>query len=360
MTSTQIATIGTQVIGWKLVLKNVVYCQGGCTWSTAFGNTVWNGTDGTLTFASDTLTGFNVNVSSVDPSVNSVSKWECLSTTYFSTDGILLLKSTQVFKHTNGLHMAYLCLTLKDVSSPDAYYFYRTHAQTPSLNNERIKISQTGSFTTQGQICGDVPPVHEFHYMVKQGKELTSRQFCPPSLLAKMDYNVTSAGGANSCTSSVDDWDVCTNKTEMVFNYTTCATQMLYSSAGKVYCMFNMTATNDYAIVYVEDNQFICVVSNTAGTAASFVGGHCGQTDHTPTSFAKQGGVDVGFTVTMTAKDAVSAGIGSCPVNSINGAFVIEKSTPPDAVSAGIGSRPVSSINGTLNKDALPEMSVEE
>ncbi|KAH3734767.1 hypothetical protein DPMN_041214 [Dreissena polymorpha] len=45
-----------------------------------------------------------------------------------------------------------------------------------------------------------------------------------------MDYNVTSAGGANSCTSSVDDWDVCTNKTEMVFNYTTCATQMLYSS----------------------------------------------------------------------------------------------------------------------------------
>ncbi|KAH3734768.1 hypothetical protein DPMN_041215 [Dreissena polymorpha] len=53
-------------------------------------------------------------------------------------------------------------------------------------------------------------------------------------------------------------------------------------------------------------------------------------------------------------------GIGSCPVNSINGAFVIEKSTPPDAVSAGIGSRPVSSINGTLNKDALPEMSVEE
>ncbi|KAH3734754.1 uncharacterized protein LOC127850651 [Dreissena polymorpha] len=58
--------------------------------------------------------------------------------------------------------------------------------------------------------------------------------------------------------------------------------------------------------------------------------------------------------------DAVSAGIGSCPVNSINGAFVIEKSTPPDAVSAGIGSRPVSSINGTLNKDALPEMSVEE
>ncbi|KAH3785962.1 hypothetical protein DPMN_164058 [Dreissena polymorpha] len=44
-------------------------------------------------------------------------------------------------------------------------------AMEPSLNNERIKIHQAETFTTKAQICGATPPVQEFHYMVKQGKQ---------------------------------------------------------------------------------------------------------------------------------------------------------------------------------------------
>ncbi|KAH3755760.1 hypothetical protein DPMN_190459 [Dreissena polymorpha] len=45
-----------------------------------------------------------------------------------------------------------------------------------------------------------------------------------------MEYNVTSSNGAVSCTGPADSWDVCTDKTKMTFNYSTCATQMMYSS----------------------------------------------------------------------------------------------------------------------------------
>ncbi|KAH3755761.1 hypothetical protein DPMN_190460 [Dreissena polymorpha] len=53
----------------------------------------------------------------------------------------------------------------------DLHPLIHLSAMEPSLNNERIKIHQSETFTTKAQICGATPPMQEFYYMVKQGKQ---------------------------------------------------------------------------------------------------------------------------------------------------------------------------------------------
>ena len=61
------------------------------------------------------------------------------------------------------------------------------------------------------------------------GFESSAKQYCPPSLLARMDYNYTGSDSSVACSGSNDDWDVCTDRMVMTFNYSTCAQQMANS-----------------------------------------------------------------------------------------------------------------------------------
>ena len=54
------------------------------------------------------------------------------------------------------------------------------------------------------------------------GHESDSKQYCPPSLLARMDYSYTGSVTSTACQSSVDDCDVCTDRIIITFDYTTC------------------------------------------------------------------------------------------------------------------------------------------
>ena len=55
------------------------------------------------------------------------------------------------------------------------------------------------------------------------GHESDSKQYCPPSLLARMDYSYTGSDTSTACQLSVDDWDVCTDRIIITFDYTTCS-----------------------------------------------------------------------------------------------------------------------------------------
>ena len=67
------------------------------------------------------------------------------------------------------------------------------------------------------------------------GSESSARQYCPPSLLAKMDYTYTGRDTTVACDSSADNWDVCTDRMIMNFNYTTCSQKMAYSGISQKY-----------------------------------------------------------------------------------------------------------------------------
>ena len=61
------------------------------------------------------------------------------------------------------------------------------------------------------------------------GFESASKQYCPPSLLQKADYTYYSPGSAATCTGSTENWDVCSDRQIMTFDYSSCAQKMAYS-----------------------------------------------------------------------------------------------------------------------------------
>ncbi|XP_060580681.1 uncharacterized protein LOC132737413, partial [Ruditapes philippinarum] len=215
--------------------------------------------------------------------------------------------STDTFSHVGGTWTSFVCLEMTKVTD-NSYYYYQKHDQLDSggSGDERVKSDTDGTITGKSNICGSTAvPTAEFHFMVKSGSESASNQYCSPSLLAKMDYTLDTLG-VETCAGTVDYWDVCTNRTTMTFNYTTCPSEMLYSSGGEVYCMANLTSTYEYTVVYNTDAsptyRFACIVSNSAGTEASIVYKNC-TIDQTPTTNAKQhDGTNIGALVTMEAK----------------------------------------------------------
>ncbi|XP_060570755.1 uncharacterized protein LOC132729036 [Ruditapes philippinarum] len=288
---------------WIWLQVTLDFSEGGCTWPAAFVSSTWrDNTRGDITFGTDTLQGWSIQMYG-----STVSNWECLDQSYFDSEGILIIKSTDTFSHVGGTWTSFVCLEMTKVTD-NSYYYYQKHDQLDSggSGDERVKSETDGTITGKSNICGSTAvPTAEFHFMVKSGSESASKQYCSPSLLAKMDYTLDTLG-VETCAGTVDDWDVCTNRTTMTFNYTTCASEMLYSSGGEVYCMANLTSTYEYTVVYNTDAsptyRFACIVSNSAGTEASIVYKNC-TIDQTPTTNAKQhDGTNIGALVTMEAK----------------------------------------------------------
>lgn len=291
----------TIVIGASITFSPYVFCKGGCTWPSPWVNTTWrDNTRGDITFHTDTLTGWTMTAQG-----STIRNWECLDNSSFSSDGILLMKATDTFRIGGLTYIPYLCIATTKITDY-SYYYYQQHDQDPNGGYERGKFSTDGFITSKATVCSNTAPVPtaEFHFLLLPGYESAAKQWCPPSLLARMDYTYTSTAGAVSCDTSTDNWDVCTNRTTMTFNYTTCGTQMLYSTSGTLYCMVNFTSTYEYGLVYNTDAsptyRFSCIVSNTAGSAASVVYKNC-TVNQTPTTYAKQAdGTNIGYLVTMT------------------------------------------------------------
>ncbi|XP_053399590.1 uncharacterized protein LOC123557252 [Mercenaria mercenaria] len=292
---------------WFWILFEVApkFCEGGCTWPTTFVSSTWrDNTRGDIIFGTGTLTGWSITVQGT-----TVDQWECLDQSYFDTEGILIIKSTETFDYVGGTWTTFICFEMTMITE-DSYYYYQKHDQIDTGGYERGKFDTDGTITGKANICGtNTVPAAEFHFMVKSGSESASKQYCSPSLLAKMDYTHTDDQGAETCQDTTDDWDVCTDRTMMTFDYTSpaCSTEMAYSSGGQVYCMVNLTSTYEYTVVYNADAsptyRFACIVSNSAGTAASVVYNNC-TIGQTPTSYAKlHDGSDIGYLVTMTAKE---------------------------------------------------------
>lgn len=72
-----------------------------------------------------------------------------------------------------------------------------------------------------------------FSKLFQTGSEESAKQYCPPSLLKKMDYVYTGSDSSVACNTSADNWDVCTDRKIMSFNYTSCAQKMAYSGKCK-------------------------------------------------------------------------------------------------------------------------------
>lgn len=66
-------------------------------------------------------------------------------------------------------------------------------------------------------------------FILSLGSETISAIECPNTLLFTGDYTYTNGSGAVACDTTADVIDVCSNTSQVLFNYTTCAQKIAFS-----------------------------------------------------------------------------------------------------------------------------------
>ncbi|WAQ97744.1 hypothetical protein MAR_022117 [Mya arenaria] len=214
-----------------------ISAYGQCTFESPFSNSAWyDNTKGELTFTGTTMSGWSFTIFGGSTAIRS---WRCVD---HVTDTYLVLRTTSTFGVTvTGVTKSvygYVCLALTRLSDA-SYIYYQQH--------------------------DDVA---------------TAAVTCPDSLLHVADYTVTSSDGTLTC-NGTDSWDVCTDVTQMTFDYTTCTTEVMFSAGGVLTCVATVTSGGyDYITVYNQDtaitsstNRFACI--STSGRWSSVAPGNC-------------------------------------------------------------------------------------
>ncbi|XP_052796641.1 uncharacterized protein LOC128229037 isoform X2 [Mya arenaria] len=269
---------------WSIVFLGILYqsenAYGQCTFESPFSNSAWyDNTKGELTFTGTTMSGWSFTIFGGSTAIRS---WRCVD---HVTDTYLVLRTTSTFGVTvTGVTKSvygYVCLALTRLSDA-SYIYYQQHVQEPQVRYERMRLSTEGTLSNSSQVCDTdlTVPVSEYHVLVKTDDVATAAVTCPDSLLHVADYTVTSSDGTLTC-NGTDSWDVCTDVTQMTFDYTTCTTEVMFSAGGVLTCVATVTSGGyDYITVYNQDtaitsstNRFACI--STSGRWSSVAPGNC-------------------------------------------------------------------------------------
>ncbi|CAG2216467.1 unnamed protein product [Mytilus edulis] len=121
------------------------------------------------------------------------------------------------------------------------------HVSKPFNTSSYRGISMSWSNQVIMSVNPSTPPVtEEFHVMVKSGYESNIKQWFPTPLLGNF-YYTHNDGSSDTCGAS-SVWDDCTNRTEAVFNYTLCSTQVLFSADGQLNCATYLSSGDTYYV----------------------------------------------------------------------------------------------------------------
>ncbi|XP_052276772.1 uncharacterized protein LOC127875997 [Dreissena polymorpha] len=258
---------------------------GQCTFTDPFLSSTWlDNTKDTLVFTTNQMSGWAFNALRTTGNPLKINTWQCVD---YVPDKYLVLRTIASFTvdilgtNTPRLH-AYLCMKLTKITNT-SYIYYQQNAQRSRLGYERLHVTSNASLTNYTQVCDDsiTVPTTEYHVIIKSGQAANSVITCPDSLLFSADYYVTGSDGTSNCTNTNDVWDVCSNITQMTFNYSTCSTQVMFSAGGVLSCVANVSSGGyDYVTVYNQDatltgtaTRFACI--STSGRYSSVAPGNC-------------------------------------------------------------------------------------
>ncbi|KAL3880356.1 hypothetical protein ACJMK2_032600 [Sinanodonta woodiana] len=299
--------------------------EGACTFPSEFQNTEWyDSNKGTITFNTSVLSGWSFTAFGT-----TVSTWNCLSTSYYSS-GYLLMSGINTLKVSGQTYYSYLCLKLTKITEY-SYTYLRVNAEQTTASNERVYVSNTSSVTSFSSICdvGNIEPSSQFHVLIKSGSNVNdTKQTCPTSVLGNFDYVYNdSTTKTLSCNSSTDQWVVCNDRQTMTFNYSTCSQTMAYSKGGFVWCVHSVVGTYTYLMVFNNDStsiidsnkyyRFTCFVVSDSSTSASMVYGSC-KKGQTPYTYAQDSVSGSNIGALLTLKSYVTCPILSSSTSSDN------------------------------------------
>lgn len=94
-----------------------------------------------------------------------------------------------------------------------------------------------------------------YTYLIFSGYIKYAAQKCPTPFLGSFNYTFKNSSTTYCDSKSV--WDVCSNPTQMVVNYTLCSTRQFYSDGGVAYCAYSTYVGSTYYITVVDADSTV-------------------------------------------------------------------------------------------------------
>ncbi|XP_060586066.1 uncharacterized protein LOC132741821 [Ruditapes philippinarum] len=273
----------------------ILEVNGDCTWPTEFNSNQWHDSSrGILTFGTKSMQGWTFQPTST----LTVNSWDCVSVSTYSTDGRILLITSQPFSLFSTNYYAYLCITVTKITE-SSYSYYINHEIQHNVNFERAFIYPANNLTDHNTICSNSGASGgEYQMLVKEGSEFAAKVHCPWHFLGQYGYTHTTSDAVTTCDQSSSKISTCTNTQHMKFDYIACATKVAYSVSDTLWCINNVVeGETNYVMVFngndassLIDNQsiyrFTCIAVSGDVTKASVSPRYC-QKDQTPALFPR-------------------------------------------------------------------------
>ncbi|XP_056011731.1 uncharacterized protein LOC125681012 [Ostrea edulis] len=233
-----------------------------------------------------------------------VTSWTCIADD--SSSNLLLFKSNQTVDVFGALHNVYRCMKWEKLT--DYSYTYSIYANIEdNAGSKRVLLLPTTDTVNIINGCDPslgLPSAIETVVLIKKGYIQNATQNCPTPLLGRFNYTFNDSSTIYCDGNSV--WDVCSDQTQMVVNYTLCSTTQFYSTSGVAYCAYSASVGSNYYVTVVNTDttvdftstfRFTCYAVTTSGDKvyASDNKGACGQ-NQTPQDKMSTGAGTLTFT----------------------------------------------------------------
>lgn len=238
----------------SLWTTNTILGVSGCTlpadWDGEWHDSSDTTQDITFTRSSSNVVGWGVTVYS-----STIISWTCVDED--TSNNLFLFQSNQVADVFSAPHDVYRCIKWEKLT--DYSYSYLIYANIESnAQSKRVLVLPNTTVTDTSSGCTPVnglPSAIETVVLVKKDYIANATQNCPSPLLGSFNYSFND--GSTTYCDGTSFWDVCSDRTQMVVNYTLCSTTQFYSSGGVAYCAYSTSVGSNYFVTVINADSTV-------------------------------------------------------------------------------------------------------
>ncbi|XP_052674699.1 uncharacterized protein LOC128156563 [Crassostrea angulata] len=206
--------------------------------------------DITFTRSSSNVVGWGLMVYS-----SAISSWTCVDED--TSNNLLLFQSNQKADVFGAPHNVYRCIKWEKLT--DYSYSYLIYANIESnAQNKRVFVLPNTTVVDTSSGCNPsngLPFAIETAVLIKKGYIANATQNCPSPFLGSFNYSFSD--GSTTYCDGTSVWGVCSDRTQMVVNYTLCSTTQFYSNGGVAYCAFSTSVGSNYYVTVVNADSTV-------------------------------------------------------------------------------------------------------
>eukprot|EP00105_Crassostrea_gigas_P007659 XP_011421976.2 PREDICTED: uncharacterized protein LOC105324561 [Crassostrea gigas] len=187
--------------------------------------------------------------------ISTVSSWTCVDED--KSNNLLLFKSNQTIDVFGAPHDAYRCIKYGMLTIHSYSYLILANIES-NAGNKRVLIMPTNTVADIRSACNQsngLPSAVETIVLVKKGYIAKAAQSCPSPFLGCYNYSLND--GSTTYCDGTSVWDVCSDRTQMVVNYTLCSKKQFFSNGGVAYCAYSTSVGSNYYVTVVNADSTV-------------------------------------------------------------------------------------------------------